>query len=77
VKEAYLDARGVDLAILTSDLTSLGVQPNADVAGAIARGVNDWLLETWVRPYDCFKGSILVTPQDPAQAVEEIDRLGD
>jgi len=75
VKEQYLDARGVDLAILTTNLTSLNVQPNADMAAAIARGVNDWLLETWVRPYDCFKGSILVAPQDPAQAVAEIDRL--
>ena len=47
------------------------------MAAAIARGVNDWTLETWVRPYDCFKGSILVAQQDPAQAVAEIDRLGD
>ncbi len=75
VKEQYLDARGVDLAILTGNLTSLNVQPNADMAAAIARGVNDWLLETWVRPFDCFKGSILVAPQDPTQAVAEIDRL--
>lgn len=77
VKEHYLDAHGVDLAILTGNLTSLDVQPNADMAAAIARGVNDWLLETWVRPFDCFKGSILVAPQDPVQAVEEIDRLAD
>ncbi len=77
VKEQYLDARGVDLAILTTDLTSLNVQPNADMAAAIARGVNDWLLETWVRPFDCFKGSIVVAAQDPVQAVEEIDRLAD
>ena len=77
VKEQYLDVRGVDLAILTTNLTSLDVQPNADVAAAIAHGVNDWLLATWVRPFDCFKGSILVASQDPAQAVVEIDRLGD
>ena len=77
VKERYLDARGVDLAILVPALFSLGVQPNADMAAALARGVNDWLLETRVRPFDCFKGSILVAPQDPAQAVAEIDRLGD
>lgn len=77
VKEHYLAARDVDLAVLTTDLTSLGVQPNADMAAAIARGVNDWLLETWVRPFTCYKGSILVAPQDPAQAVAEIARLGD
>jgi predicted TIM-barrel fold metal-dependent hydrolase len=75
VKEQYLDARGVDLAILTTNLTSLSVQPNADMAATLAQAINDWTLETWVRPYDCFKGSILVAPQDPAQAVAEIDRL--
>jgi len=77
VKEHYLDKRGVDLAILTGNLLSLGVQPSVDLAAALARAVNDWTLETWVRPDDCFKGSILVAQQDPVQAVEEIDRLGD
>lgn len=75
-KESYLDPQGVDLAILTGTLTSLSVQPNVDIAAGLARGVNDWTLETWVRPFDCYKGSILVAPQDPVQAVEEIDRLG-
>ena len=77
VKEHYLEARGVDRAILTGPLLSLGVQPSADLAAAVARGVNDWTLETWVRPFDCYKGSILVAQQDPMQAVEEIERLGD
>ena len=77
VKEQYLDPRGIDLAILTGDLLSLGVQPSPDLAAAVARGVNDWTLETWVRPFDCYKGSILVAQQDPAGAVAEIDRLGD
>jgi predicted TIM-barrel fold metal-dependent hydrolase len=67
----------VDLAILTGPVLSLGVQPNQDMAATIATGVNNWTLERWVRPYPCFKGSILVAHQDPAQAVEEIDRLGD
>ena len=77
VKAEYLDKRGVDLAILTGPVLSLGVQPNADMAATIATGVNNWTLETWVRPYPCFKGSILVAQQDPAQAVAEIERLGD
>ncbi len=47
------------------------------MAATIATAVNDWTLETWVRPFRCFKGSILVAHQDPAQAVAEIDRLGD
>ncbi len=77
VKEQYLEPRGVDLAVLTGSLLSLGVQPSADLAAAIARGVNDWTLETWVRPFECFKGSILVAQQDPERAAEEIDRLGE
>lgn len=77
VKAEYLDKRGIDLAILTGSVLSLGVQPNQDMAAAIATGVNNWTLEKWVRPYSCFKGSILVAHQDPVQAVEEIDRLGD
>jgi predicted TIM-barrel fold metal-dependent hydrolase len=77
VREQYLEPRGIDRAVLTGQLTSLGVQPSADLAAAVARAVNDWTLETWVRPFDCFKGSILVAQQDPVQAVAEIDRLGD
>ena len=77
VKAEYLDKRGVDLAILTGPVLSLGVQPNPDMAATIATGINNWMLETWVRPFDCFKGSILIAPQDPSQAVQEIDRLGD
>lgn len=77
IREHYLDARGVDVAILTSDLTSLGVQPNIDVAAAVARAVNDWILDRWVRPSERFKGSILVAQQDGEQAAAEIDRLSD
>jgi predicted TIM-barrel fold metal-dependent hydrolase len=76
VKAEYLEPNGIDRAILTGSLLALGVQPNPDLSAAIATGVNDWTLATWVRPYDCYKGSILVAQQDPAQAVAEIDRLG-
>lgn len=76
VKDQYLDPRGVDVAVLTGNLFSLGVQPNADLAAAVARAVNDWTLETWVRPFACYKGSILVAPQYPSRAAAEIDRLG-
>jgi predicted TIM-barrel fold metal-dependent hydrolase len=77
VKAHYLDPRGVDIAILTGSLLSLGVQPNADLAAALASAINQWTLDTWVRPYSCYRGSILVAQQDPQQAVAEIDRLAD
>jgi uncharacterized protein len=77
VGEHYLEPRGIDRAILTGPALNLGVQPNPDLAAAIARAVNDWTLETWVRPFPRYKASLLVAQQDPAQAVAEIDRLGD
>lgn len=77
VRDHYLRPRGIDRAILTGNLLSLGVQPYPDLSAAIARGINDWTLATWIRPFDCYKGSIVIAQQDPEQAAAEIDRLGD
>src|SRR5262245_59484734 len=72
-----LRGRGIDRAILVGNTFSLGVQPNMDLAAALARALNDWTLEHWVRPHPELKGSILITQQDADQAAAEIDRLGD
>jgi predicted TIM-barrel fold metal-dependent hydrolase len=53
------------------------VQHNARFAAALASAYNDWTLAKWVRPYDCFKGSILVAAQDAAASAREVHRLGD
>ena len=44
-----LQARGIDRAILVGNTFSLGVQPNMDLAAALARALNDWTLDRWVR----------------------------
>ena len=67
----------IDLGVLTGSITGIGVQHNARLWAAVARAYNDWTLAKWVRPHDCFKGSILVTPQAPEAAAAEIRRLGD
>lgn len=72
-----LSASGIDRAVLVGNTFSLGVQPNMDLAAALARGLNDWTLARWVRPHPMFKGSILIAQQDADQAADEIDRLGD
>lgn len=77
VREHYVRPRGLDRVVLTTPLLNLSAQPNIDLATAIAQAVNDWTLEKWVRPFDCFKASILVAQQDPDRAAAEIDRLGD
>jgi predicted TIM-barrel fold metal-dependent hydrolase len=48
---------------------------NDDMAAAICRAVNDWLRAEWLDREPRLLGSILVTPQDPMQAVAEIERL--
>ncbi|HEV8635844.1 MAG TPA: amidohydrolase family protein [Chloroflexota bacterium] len=75
--QAVLRERGIDRAILSGSVFSLGVQPNMDLSAALARAINDWTYDKWLRPYGCFKGSILVGQQDAEQAAAEIDRLGE
>ena len=66
----------IDLGILTGDRIGLSVQHDPRFCAALARAYNDWTLAKWVRPYPCFKGSILVPAQDPEAAAQEIHRLG-
>lgn len=75
VQELLFGTYGVSVGVLTSDILSLSVLPNVYLASAVARAYNDWTLDRWVRPHPHFKGSIIVAPQDPEAAVEEIERL--
>jgi uncharacterized protein len=53
-----------------------GVQLIMDehMAAAIACAVNDWLVKEWLDPEPRLRASIVVTPQSPARAAEEIER---
>jgi predicted TIM-barrel fold metal-dependent hydrolase len=66
----------IDLGILTGTQIGAGIQHNPPFLAALTSAYNDFVLDRWVRPYDCYKGSIVVTPQDPQLAAEEIHRLG-
>lgn len=73
----HLDAFNIGKAVLTgSGALSLGVHPNVHYAAALARAYNEALCETWLEADPRFYGSILVTPQDPVAAAEEIRRMG-
>jgi predicted TIM-barrel fold metal-dependent hydrolase len=67
----------IDFAILTGTMIGVGIQHNPRFLAALTSAYNQFVLEHWVRPYDCFKGSIVVTPQDAEFAAQEIRRLGD
>lgn len=67
----------IDIGVLTGSIIGLGVQHNPRLVAALARAYNDWTLAKWVYPFSCYKGSILVGPQDPEAAAQEIHRLGE
>ena len=67
----------IDLGILTGSIIGVAIQHDWRFQSALVSAYNDWTLEKWVRPYDCYKGSIAVAAQEAAGATREIHRLGD
>jgi predicted TIM-barrel fold metal-dependent hydrolase len=67
----------IDIGILTGSNIGLSIQHDYRFQAAIASAYNEWTLEKWVRPFDCYKGSIACTAQDPEAAAREIRRHGD
>jgi predicted TIM-barrel fold metal-dependent hydrolase len=66
----------IDTGVLTGSIIGLSIQHDYHIQTAIASAYNDWTLAKWVGPYECFKGSILCHPQDPAASAAEVRRLG-
>src|SRR3954453_7782753 len=66
----------IDIGILTGSTIGLGIQHDYHIQAAIASAYNEWTLATWVRPYACFKGSIVCAGQDPDASAQEVRRLG-
>ncbi len=78
MREKLLDRYDYDYAILLGEeaieVSTLG---NHYFASALARAYNDWMINTWLPKDSRFKGSIVVAPQDPKGAAEEIRRVGE
>ena len=74
LRAEVLDAFGLELGIANVIHGCVALY-NDDMAAAICRAVNDWLRAEWLDREPRLRGSILVTPQDPVQAVQEIERL--
>lgn len=47
---------------------------NADMAAALCKAVNDWIVHEWLDREPRLRASILVPPQDPELAAAEIER---
>ena len=76
--EQLLDGFGIDRAVLLGgNVLGLGALPDADAAAAIASAYNEWLCDEWLAFDERFRGALVVAPQDPELAAQEIDRVGD
>src|SRR5262245_29798656 len=76
VRKDLFDAYGFDYGVLSGGPYGASAMQDADFAAAICRAFNDWVQDTWLAADERFLGSIHVAPQDPALAVQEIERRG-
>jgi predicted TIM-barrel fold metal-dependent hydrolase len=76
-REQHLDRYGFSYAIVSPDeAAAFSILPNAQLAAALCRGYNDWLLERWLLEEPRLRGLLVVPAQHPAAAAAEIRRLG-
>ncbi len=76
--QEHLDPYQIDVAVLTgSSVYGVVGISDVDYASALARAFNDWTIDTWVSVDPRYRMTLAVCPNDPAQAAEEIRRLGD
>lgn len=74
-KLSKLDEFGIDYGQLNPTNTAVIPSVNNDqFAVSIAQAYNSWLLDNMLDESDRLRGNLLVAPQKPAKAAEEIDR---
>jgi len=77
MREQHLDPFGITKALLTSSgMLGVGVHPHTEYAKHMARAYNDALIETWLPLDDRFYGAMVIAPQDPLAAAEQIREIG-
>jgi uncharacterized protein len=69
-----LDAFDVRFAICNT-LYGGPYLPNDDFAAALARGINDWIAKEWLDRDPRLRASIVIAPENPELAVDEINRV--
>lgn len=73
----YLDASGIQYAILNPAGTlTVGLSPELEYSAALVSARNDVLINDWLKISPRLRASIVVAPNDPLRAAEEIYRVG-
>lgn len=76
LSEHFFDRYDLEYGILNpAGSLHIGLSPDPDYAAAICRAANDAVVEEWLPVDSRFRASIVVAPNDPLQAAEEIHRL--
>jgi uncharacterized protein len=77
LRRQLLDPLNIEHAILSYDIGQNTGVANVYLASALARAANDWTIDHWLSRDDRLSAAILLPTQDIAEAVAEIERLGD
>lgn len=75
LREQALDTPQTDIGILNCLYAIDGIH-NPDAALALSQAVNDWQMTEWLQKEPRLRASIVVPPQYPDLAAEEIRRIG-
>lgn len=73
----HLDAYPVEIVNLSFDIGHEVAQRNPEFGAAIARAMNDWVLETWLPRDTRLRTTIVVPSELPDEAAREIHRVAD
>jgi len=77
IKEQLLDKYHMDYVVLTGEEgVEISTLANPYYASALAKAHNDYTIAEWLSRDKRLKGSLLVAPQDPHAAAQEIRRTG-
>jgi hypothetical protein len=76
IRSQYLDAYGIECAMM-GPLGGTGQgEMNLDLAAAMASAANDWQREQFTRPEPRLRAGLVVPADDAAASVREIERCG-
>ena len=77
MRRQHLDANGVEVGMLMQ-LSKGGMEErNLEFAAALSHAINEWQLETFVKPEPRLRAGIVVPQEDAAFAVSEIEHRAD
>ncbi|WP_022721045.1 amidohydrolase family protein [Rhodopseudomonas sp. B29] len=78
MRRQHLDPNGVEIGMLIPLRWNPQSQRNLDFGMALARAMNDWQVEHWIRREPRLRASVLIAQEDAVASVREIEaRAGD